>query len=93
MDQVINLHISVMGTSLVKVVEFYVAPEHVVLDALFLGFKDVRSMDLLVQLERMLCVLGINGSLLASAEEGNMEVTDMDGNQISTDDLSGTKMM
>ena len=48
------LHVVLTGTNLAREIVFWVAPQHIVLDTLILGWKEVKNWFLLTQLERVI---------------------------------------
>ena len=83
-----TLHVVLTGTNMVRDIKFWVAPKHIALDTLVLGWKEIKEWALLTQLERVLATQKSNGVLVGVSDgDGNQKFTDVDGNVVNTDDL------
>lgn len=83
-----TLHVVLTDTNMVRDIMFWVAPRHISLDTLVLGWKEIKGWALLTQLERVLATQKSSGVLAGVSDgDGNQQFTDLDGVVVNTDDL------
>ena len=84
----LEVSIQVTGTKHSRVMKFLVAPDHINLDGLVVGWPEVQEWGLLADLDRIMVVQREMG-LLAITEpgDGNQRFRGLDGEPVETDDL------
>jgi hypothetical protein len=87
-SQTMTMSVNLEGTDMTSIVRFYVAPEHVVLDGLVMGWPELDACGWMPRLEDVR-VLQREMGLLGRADpfDGNISFSDMDGARVETDDL------